>query len=470
MDHLPIFVSVRDAPVLVVGGGEVAARKCAALVRVGACITVVAPELCATLAQAGMAASVRTQQRSFEPADLEGVRLVFAATDDQALNTRVAALCHARGTLVNVVDEPALCSFIMPSIIDRDPVQVAVSTGGASPVLARLLRARLETLIPASYGALAGLMQSYRERVRARITDGVQRRRFWERVLQGDVAELMFAGRAKEASRALDQALDAAAVPAADPIGEVYLVGSGPGDPDLLTFRALRLMQQADDVVHDRLVAPAILDLVRRDARRHDVGKERDRHTLPQQEINHLLVTLARSGRRVLRLKGGDPLLFGRGGEEIETLAAEGIPFQIVPGITAATGCAAYAGIPLTHRDHAQSCVFVTGHSRDGGLDVDWAALARPRQTVVVYMGVQTLPALCAGLITAGLSADTPAALVLRGTTAAQCTLTGTLHSLPEQARALDPTPPGLVIVGEVVTLRGRLAWFEETAPVRPGF
>jgi uroporphyrin-III C-methyltransferase / precorrin-2 dehydrogenase / sirohydrochlorin ferrochelatase len=360
-----------------------------------------------------------------------------------------------------VVDQPGLCSFIMPSIIERAPLVVAVSSGGASPVLARLLRARLETMIPAAYGRLAALAGDFRDRVKARFK-GPERRRFWERALQGPIAELMLAGRDAEAHQALAAAID-------DPRlafngGEVALVGAGPGDPDLLSFRALRLMQQADVVVYDRLVSKPILELVRREAERIYAGKERARHTLAQEDINALLVRLAKEGKRVVRLKGGDPFIFGRGGEEIDTLAAEGIPFQVVPGITAAAGCASYAGIPLTHRDYAQSVAFVTGHLRDGSLELNWRALVQPRQTIVFYMGLVAVEQLCARLVEHGLPAGTPAALVQAGTTPQQRVLTGTLETLPGIVRSGEVRAPTLIIIGEVVRLRERLKWFEPVA------
>jgi uroporphyrin-III C-methyltransferase/precorrin-2 dehydrogenase/sirohydrochlorin ferrochelatase len=362
---------------------------------------------------------------------------------------------------VNVVDQPALCSFILPSIIERAPLVVAVSSGGAAPVLARLLRARLETLIPAGYGRLATLAGAFRDRVKARFKPQ-ERRRFWERTLQGPIAELVFSGRDAEARKALQAALDDTRLAFGG--GEVSLVGAGPGDPDLLTFRALRLMQQADVVVYDRLVSQPVLDLVRLAAERIYAGKERAKHTLPQEDISHLLVRLAREGKRVVRLKGGDPFIFGRGGEEIDTLAAEGIPFQVVPGITAAAGCASYAGIPLTHRDCAQSVVFVTGHLQNGSMDLNWRALAQPRQTIVFYMGLVGVDVLCRELVTHGLPASTPAALIQQGTTPQQRVLTGSLGTLPGIVRQSNVKAPTLIIIGEVVKLRERLNWFEPAA------
>ena len=466
MDFLPIFLDVRGEPCLVVGGGEVAARKCALLLRAGARVTVLAPELSAAFDTDVAAGRIAHRAANFRDADLEGYAVAIAATSDDAVNRAVAATARARRIPVNVVDQPALCSFILPSIIERAPLTVAVSSGGASPVLARLLRARLETLIPAGYGRLAALAGAFRDQVKARFKPP-ERRRFWERVLQGPIAELVFSGRDAEARAALQAALDDQRL--AGPRlsltgGEVSLVGAGPGDPDLLTFRALRLMQQADVVVYDRLVSQPILDLVRLEAERIYAGKERAKHALPQEDINHLLVRLAREGKRVVRLKGGDPFIFGRGGEEIDTLAAEGIPFQVVPGITAAAGCASYAGIPLTHRDYAQSVVFVTGHLQNGSMDLNWRALAQPRQTIVFYMGLVGVDILCRELVAHGLPAATPAALVQAGTTPQQRVLTGTLESLPAIVRDGGVKAPTLIIIGEVVTLRERLKWFEPAA------
>lgn len=461
MDFLPVFLDVRAQPCLVVGGGDVAARKCALLLRAGASVTVLAPALEAVLRADLAAGRITHRAARFREDDLDGYALVIAATSDQEVNGAVAAGARARRIPVNVVDQPALCSFILPSIVERSPVIVAVSSGGASPVLARLLRARLETLIPAGYGRLAALAGAFRDQVKARLKPS-ERRRFWERVLQGPIAEMVFSGRDAEARRALQVALEDTRLTLTG--GEVALVGAGPGDPDLLTFRALRLMQQADVVVYDRLVSRPILDLVRLEAERIYAGKERAKHALPQEDINQLLVRLAREGKRVVRLKGGDPFIFGRGGEEIDTLAAEGIPFQVVPGITAAAGCASYAGIPLTHRDHAQSVVFVTGHLQDGSLELNWPALAQPRQTIVFYMGLLAVDQLCAKLVAHGLPAATPAALVQAGTTPQQRVLAGTLATLPGIVEASEVKAPTLILIGEVVRLRERLKWFEPAA------
>ena len=463
MDYLPIFIDLRGRRCLVVGGGEVAARKTDLLLQAGAAVQAVAPALGPGMQALVDDGRIGHRDGKFHEPDLDGAQLVIAASDDRAANARVAELADSRGVPVNVVDDPALCRFIMPAIIDRSPVLAAVSTGGASPVLARLIRGRLEALIPAAFGRLAALAGEFREQVRRRIADPTQRRMFWERVLAGPIAEMIYAGRDADARQSLTQALDDHH-DARDATGEVYLVGAGPGDPDMLTFRALRLMQQADVVVHDRLVSRRVLDLTRRDAPRIYAGKKRADHALPQESINALLVRLAGEGKRVLRLKGGDPFIFGRGGEEIETLAGEGIPFQVVPGITAAAGCAAYAGIPLTHRDHAQSCVFVTGHLKDGTVTLDWEHLIQPRQTIVIYMGLVGLPIICRKLIDHGMAGDTPAALVEQGTTEVQRVFTATVATLPEAVAQADVHAPTLIIIGSVVRLREKLDWFETAA------
>ncbi|MGA4530402.1 siroheme synthase CysG [Ectopseudomonas chengduensis] len=456
MQFLPLFHKLQDRPVLVIGGGEVALRKARLLSDAGAVLRVVAPEIRSELQE--LAGPVGIFLRGYASSDLQGVALVIAATDDVPLNAQISAEAQALGIPVNVVDAPALCSVIFPAIVDRSPLIVAVSSGGDAPVLARLIRAKIETWIPATYGQLANLGKRFRERVKQLFPDVQQRRVFWEDVFQGQIAESVFAGKPEEGERLLEECL-AGAAPRA--LGEVYLVGAGPGDPDLLTFRALRLMQQADVVLYDRLVAPAIIELCRRDAERIYVGKRRADHAVPQEQINQLLIDLARQGKRVLRLKGGDPFIFGRGGEEIEQLAAEDIPFQVVPGITAASGCAAYAGIPLTHRDHAQSVRFVTGHLKDGSSNLPWKDLVAPGQTLVFYMGLVGLPGICEQLIAHGRSGATPAALVQQGTTQNQRVFTGTLETLPQLVAEHEVHAPTLVIVGEVVTLRDKLAWFE---------
>ena len=459
MDFFPVFLDLEDRDCLVVGGGRIAARKAGLLRRAGARVQVVAPQLCDELQQLAGAGEIAWQQREFADSDLEGKVLVIAGTNQADVNRRVSEQARQANIPVNVVDQPELCTFIVPSIIDRSPVQVAVSTGGHSPVLARLLRARLESYVPAAYGRLARLVESFREQVKQRFGRVEQRRQFWENTLQGDVAELLFSGRDDKAREQLERKL-AGSDDNPHPQGEVYLVGAGPGDPDLLTFRALRLLQMADVVVYDRLVAPPILDLSRRDAERIYVGKQRDNHALSQENINQLLVRLAKEGKRVVRLKGGDPFIFGRGGEEIATLMENGVPFQVVPGITAASGCATYSGIPLTHRDYAQSVVFATGHLQDGTVDLNWKALAHPNQTIVFYMGLHGVGVVSAKLIEHGLPPDTPVALVQQGTTQNQRVVVTTLDRLEQTVQDEALKPPTIIIVGRVVELHKTLQWF----------
>ncbi len=460
MDLLPIFITLHNRRCVVIGGGGIAARKVSLLLKAGAQVTVVAPQLCASLENLQQTKTIQWLPVMFESQQLEGAMLAIAATDDEAVNRAVSNAAQTRNIPVNVVDQPALCTFVFPSIIDRSPIIVAVSSGGAAPVLSRMLRARLETLIPTAYGRLAKLSGKFRDQVKVKLADMQQRRIFWENIFEGPVAEQMLAGREKAAERALQATLDHA-VDAGGNQGEVYLVGGGPGDPDLLTFRALRLMQKADVVVYDNLVSEGVMELVRRDAERIYVGKRRADHALPQEEINSLLVRLAKEGKRVLRLKGGDPFIFGRGGEEIEMLAENGIPFQVVPGISAANGIASYAGIPLTHRDYAQSVLFSTGHLRDNSVDLDWAALTRPRQTVVIYMGLVGLATICQKLIEHGLPPDWPVAIVQQGTTRHQRVMIGTLADIAQKVEQRGFKAPTLTIIGEVVKLREKLAWFE---------
>lgn len=459
MNQFPIFLDLHDRPVLVVGGTAIAARRCKATLAAGATVRVVARALSPAFEDCP---GFVHEARDFRPGDMDGVQLVFVASDDDDLAVQVSALAHERGIPVNVADRLKLCSFVMPSIVDRSPVVVAISSGGKAPILSRLLRARLESWVPGRFGRLAQFAGECRERVKAAIPDITRRRRFWETITDGPVAEYVLAGQTDEAGRLLESTLAAAGEDRdAPPLGEVYLVGAGPGDPDLLTFRALRLMQQADVVLHDRLVGDGVLNLVRRDAERLFVGKRRGDHELPQNVISQTLVDLAKQGKRVLRLKGGDPFTFGRGGEEIATLASHGIPFQVVPGITAANGCAAYAGIPLTHRDHAQACIFVTGHTKDGKLSLNWDSLVQPNQTVVVFMGLGALAAITREFVAHGASADMPAAVIDNGTRDSQQVITGTLGDIAARVEQADLDGPAILVVGTVVRLRDQLSWFE---------
>ena len=464
MDFLPIFLDVKEKTCLVIGGGEVAARKVTLLLKAHSRVRVISPELCTTLQRLVDKGEIEHIERVYRDEDITDGYLVIAATSNRAINRQVYDKAIALRIPVNVVDQPELCTFIFPSIIDRSPVVAAVSTGGASPVLARLIRSRLESLIPAGYGRLAELANRFRDKVKAKFTKPSDRRIFWEKVLSSGVAERVFSGHMEEADAAMERALKSA-TPGAT-MGEVYLVGGGPGDPDLVSFRALRLMQQADVVVYDRLVAQPILEMTRRDAERIYVGKERDQHAMRQEEINQLLVDLAKEGKRVVRLKDGDPFIFGRGGEEIDTLSAEGVPFQVVPAVTAASGCAAYSGIPLTHRDYAQSVTFVTGHLKDGSMNLNWKQLAHPHQTIVFYMGLLGLPVIVRELTAQGVSPEMPIALVQQGTTEHQRVFTGTLANIQEIVEREKPKPPTLIIVGDVVQLHEKLSWFK--TPLSP--
>ncbi|SEG02729.1 siroheme synthase CysG [Nitrosomonas ureae] len=461
MDYLPIFLDIKNKACLIVGGGQVATRKVMLLLQAGAQVSVVAPKLDSVLDEYAAHGTITHRAECFQPEHLHNIALVIAATNDHAINQQISAAAQQRQIPVNVVDSPALCTFIMPSIVDRSPLLIAVSSGGQSPVLARLLRAQLEIMIPAAYARIATIAGKFRQRVKQHFTHPEKRRIFWEKILQGPFTEMILTGKDETAQDYFLQSLQQEKNEPQQ--GEVYLVGAGPGNPDLLTFRAMRLMQQADVVVYDRLVSTEILDMVRRDAARIYAGKERNRHTLKQESINQLLVRLAQEGKRVLRLKGGDPFIFGRGGEEIETLALNHIPFQVVPGITAASGVSAYAGIPLTHRDYAQSCIFVTGHLKNNTIDLDWPRLACSNQTIVIYMGLLGLPVLSRQLIAHGLPGSTPAAIIQQGTTQQQKIVIGTLQTLPDLAAAAHLSPPTLIIVGEVVTLHRNLAWFEST-------
>jgi uroporphyrin-III C-methyltransferase/precorrin-2 dehydrogenase/sirohydrochlorin ferrochelatase len=448
----------------VIGGGEVATRKVTMLLKADAAITLYSPEICHELQELADAKKIKYVQSNFAETQLQGACLVVAATDDEAVNEAVSIAAKAQNIPVNVVDAPDLCTFTMGSIIDRSPVVIAVSSEGNAPILARYIRTKIETMLPAGYGRIAAIAGEFREQVKAKFATTQLRRRFWEDVLQGPMVERVLAGQEQAARALLQDLIDDKDTVASK--GEVYLVGGGPGDPDLLTFRALRLMQMCDVCVYDKLVSPEVMELVRRDAELIYVGKARDQHTMPQEEINELLATLALQGKRVLRLKGGDPFIFGRGGEEIETLMERGVPFQVVPGITAANGVSSYAGIPLTHRDYAQACLFVTGHfkakenSKEVVIDLDWEAMARPNQTVVIYMGLVGLKEICEKLIQHGVSANMPAAVVQQGTTQKQKVVAATLADLAEKVDAAQMKPPCLTIIGEVVKLRETLNWF----------
>lgn len=459
MKFLPVFLQLQYKPCLVIGGGPVAARKTELLLKAGALVQCHALDFCDRMQLlqkqydqhltlvTGDASSVLT----------EDFQLVVAATDNVDLNHQIADQCLASGQLCNTVNDGDKGNFIFPAIIDRDPVIAAVSSSGQAPVLTRLLRGKIEAAVPAAFGNLAELATQKRTLVKQQLSDIQQRREFWESVFSGTVAELIFSGQQKAAEELFDQQLSEATDQI--PSGEVYLVGAGPGDPDLLTFKALRLMQQADVVLYDALVSQPILDLVKRDAELIYVGKRKSNHAVPQNDINQLLIDMASQGKRVLRLKGGDPFVFGRGGEEIAGLMERGIPFQVVPGITAANGCAAYAGIPLTHRDHSQSVRFVTGHLKNNSIDLPWQEFVYPQQTLVFYMGLTGLPVICQRLIEHGRDPQTPIALIERGTTPDQKVHIGTLATMPDIVSERIIHAPTLIIVGDVVQLHSKLSW-----------
>jgi uroporphyrin-III C-methyltransferase/precorrin-2 dehydrogenase/sirohydrochlorin ferrochelatase len=463
VNYFPVFFDLSGQKVLVVGGGQVALRKVSLLERAGASITVVAPKIAPELIQRAAAGKLTLALREFEPGDLQGARLVIVATPRRAVNRWIAKLSEAHNIPVNVVDDAQASRFIVPAVIDRDPVLVAVSTGGASPVLARRLRERLEALIPAKIGELATWLRTLRRASRQKLRTTDERRRFFETIVDGPAARRFLDGDGQRAERIAQQLLAATstAPPAA---GEVTLVGAGPGDPELLTLKALRALHDADVILHDRLVPAAVLELARRDAARICVGKAAGNIGSTQAEINTLLIEQANQGKRVVRLKGGDPFIFGRGGEELQALAAARINFTVVPGITAAAGCAAYAGIPLTHRDYAQSVTFVTGHGQDPGKEPDWRALAMPGGTVVFYMGLARLGNIVAKLLEQGAPPARPAGIIVQGTTSNQRVITATLATIRGIAANSNLESPALLVIGDVVALQASLAWFDAGA------
>lgn len=463
MDYFPIFLRLANEPVLVVGGGEVAARKIDLLLRTAAKVTVVAPELIGPLADKAAAGVLTYIAGEFQPGQLDGMRLAIAATDKHSVNAWVAHQAERRNIPVNVVDDRELSRFIMPAIVDRSPVVVAVGSSGDAPVLTRRLREKLESFLPQRLGDLARLAGKLRPAVKARLENAGTRRRFWENFFDGAIAADVLSGREDAAGDNVERRIGVSLAKIAKQSrfpGEVALVGAGPGDPGLLTLRALRALQNADVVLYDRLVSAEVLDLARRDAARINVGKAAGEAHVSQEEINALLVKLAKEGKRVCRLKGGDPFIFGRGGEELEALAAEGIRFEVVPGITAAAGCAAYAGIPLTHRDHAQALTFVTGHCKGEADNVNWAALAAPGHTVVFYMGLNQLENIVARLREHGVPGTRAAAIIEQGTHASQRVVTATLTDLVRKAADAQVASPALLIVGEVTRLHETLHWF----------
>ncbi|MBH0028733.1 MULTISPECIES: siroheme synthase CysG [unclassified Pseudoalteromonas] len=456
MQYLPIFTKLDNKPVLVVGGGEVALRKCRAFLKARASVTLVAPWFCDELKEHAHNNEVTLIDAYFDESHLDGKMLVIAATDRDEVNNNVFELANARNVFVNVVDDQPKCTFIFPSIVDRDPITIAISSAGTAPVLARRLREKLETLIPHHIGPLATLVGGFRDKVKKRFKHFSDRRQFWEGVFDSSVVSKVQTGDTQGAEQQLEQMLDAKA----EPEGEVYVVGAGPGDPELLTLKALQLMQQADVVVYDFLVSDEIMELVRRDADLICVGKRLGDHSVVQDDTNQMLVDLAKQGKKVCRIKGGDPFIYGRGGEEVQVLAANNVNYQIVPGITAAAGCSAYAGIPLTHRDHAQAIQFVTGHCKKDGQELDWQSLAKPNQTLAIYMGVIKSPHIQSELLKHGRKANTPVAIIENGTRKNQRVVTGQLGELADLIQRNSIISPALLIIGEVAALHSQLAWF----------
>ncbi len=465
MRYFPLFADLQGRRVLVVGGGPVAARKVRLLLEAGAHVVVVAPQVhfpASLASEHGSRGQLALLHEAFDPGHFDGAVFAIAATGDRVVNAQVAAIGRERNVLVNVVDDLELSSFIVPAIVDRSPLVVAISTGGVAPVLARLVRERLESMLDGSLGTLAGLLERWRSRIKARLPDVDARRRFYEGVVRGRVAALLRSRQPGPAELEIERTLAAAAGPGP---GSVVLVGAGPGDAGLLTLNALRALQEADVILHDRLVSAEVLQLARRDADRICVGKSAHGQAVAQERIHELLLEHARAGRRVVRLKGGDPFIFGRGGEELEFLHAHGIPFEVVPGITAAVACGAYAGIPLTHREHAQSVRLVTAHCGDSLDTLDWQALAQERHTVALYMGVAGLGRIRDGLMVHGRSGRTPVAIVENGSRPEQRVLLTTLAELEDAGREQQVRSPALVIVGEVAALAARLHWYG-TPPV----
>ena len=454
MDYFPLFCRLQGRRCLLVGAGDVAERKARLLLAAGADLWVGATDFSPVFRHWAQQQAVTLLHGPFEPHWLTDCWLVVAATSDNAVNQQVADAAEKQQIFCNLVDAPQQASAIMPSVIDRSPLMVAVSSGGRAPVLARLLREKLEAMLPQHLGKLAQRAGTLRDRVKTQFSSLNGRRHFWERFFNSErLAQTLANGDEDRAAQITETLLSA------DPAvrGEVALVGAGPGDAGLLTLKGLQLIQQADVIVYDRLVSDAILNLVRRDAERIFVGKRAGYHCVPQEEINQLLCEQAQRGKRVVRLKGGDPFIFGRGGEELEALAQRQIPFSVVPGITAASGCAAYSGIPLTHRDHAQSVRLITGHLQKTG-SLEWQTLAAEQQTLVFYMGLTQAAEIQQQLITHGMRRDMPVALVENGTSPRQRVVSGTLGEL--EALAAQVASPSLMIIGSVVALRDTLRWF----------
>ena len=465
MDQLPIFVDLDRRACLAVGGGSIAERKVKELLAAGAKVTVVAPELTRELERLAADNAIELKRRKFEEADLHQRWLVVAATSDHALNAQIAAAAESRQIFCNVVDEVDLCTYITPAIVERAPITVAISSGGRSPVLVRWVKGVIESLLPARLGKLTNLAGRWRQRVGDTISSVGERRRFWEQVLNGPAAEQVYAGRDAQADASIEQALVDWHHDADRSTGEAYLVGAGPGAADLITLRGRQLLAQADVVLYDRLVGVDVLDYARRDAELISVGKQPGQPSIAQEQINRLLVQLVGRGKRVCRLKGGDPMIFGRAGEEIDALVSAGHPFQIVPGVSAVSACAAYAGIPLTLRGVARSVILTTGHVEDSA-DFELGPL-RKDQTLALYMGVAQYGAIADRLIASGTDPQTPVAVIEKGTTEKQLVISTVLSELADAANDNDVRPPALLLIGETTSLAERYSWFAPERLVR---
>ena len=460
MSYLPLFIDTDGKKCLIIGGGKVASRKLIPILKSNMFVVMISPKIIDKILE-----NTKDNKnfvyisRKFEKNDISDQFLVVAATNNKNTNLQIATLAKKKNILVNMAEDSLVGNALIPSVVDRDPIKIAISSGAASPILTRLIKTRLETVIPYSFSKLAEIMMDYRNKVKKTFSKISDRRKFWEVFLDGPVSEMVLSGHIDKAKKAIEKSLEEEKI--LHKTGEVYLVGAGPGDPELLSFKALRLMQKADVVIYDRLVSEPIMNLIREDAEKIYAGKQRADHTMPQENINQLLSRLAIEGKKVLRLKGGDPFIFGRGGEEIESLINDDIPFQIVPGITAASGCASYAGIPLTHRDYSQACIFVTGHLKDGTVNLNWKMLAHEKQTLIFYMGMHGSKIICEELIKNGLKKTTPVALIVKGTTIDQEVLIGNLENMPEIIMKNKIVPPTLLIVGDVVKLHNKLKWFD---------
>ena len=460
MSYLPLYIDTSGKKCLIIGGGKVASRKLVPILKSKMHVTMISPEIHNEILEfVKDKDNFEYHSREFLDKDITDQFLIVAATNNKEVNALAVKIAIKKNILINMAENSESGNTLIPSVVDRDPIKIAISSGAASPILTRLVKTKLETVIPYSFSKLALIMIEYRSKVKKTYEKILDRRNFWEAFLEGPISEMILSGHIDKAKKALDDSLKQKKLP--NQVGEVYLVGSGPGDPELLSFKALRLMQKADVVIYDRLVSQPIMNLIRKDSEKIYVGKQRADHAMPQENINQLLARLALEGKKVLRLKGGDPFIFGRGGEEIESLINDDIPFQIVPGITAASGCASYAGIPLTHRDYSQACIFVTGHLRDGTVNLNWKMLAHEKQTLVFYMGMHGSKIICEELINHGLKSSTPAALVIKGTTADQEVIIGNLENLPGIIKKNKVIPPTLLIIGDVVNLHNKLKWFD---------